>query len=511
MSLKFFRAAAFLALLLPWLNPFAPGPSAAVVPWLVCLAASAFLLLLSVFPVAIKDRIPLSFNQRWVLPVAYAWVAAGLISSVFGLLQYLGYSAVFSPWINHTSLGEAFANLRQRNQFATLTMLALAALLGLALLMKKPVSRFSHALFLLAAALLAVGNAASSSRTGLVQIAMLALVAPLVWTGWRAALPRNLLLVGVLSYALSLMLLPWFAGGDFFSLGLVARLNTIDAVCSSRLTLWANVLHLIAQKPWLGWGWGELSYAHHWALYTGPRFCDILDNAHNLPLHLAVELGLPIALTLCAAFVFWIWTQKPWRERDVTRQLAWAVLALILLHSLLEYPLWYGPFQMAAGLCLLFLWRRNTAEKPSLLPRLLVGITAVFLALACIYAARDYQRISQIYLMPELRILNYREDTLTKINQSRLFAGQARFATLILTPLTPSNAQTIFESSGLLLHFSPEPRVIEKRIESALMLGLEDEAKAQMRRYQQSFPLEFERWMQLNPAQKKRRCERIKC
>ena len=35
--------------------------------------------------------------------------------------------------------------------------------------------------------------------------------------------------------------------------------------------------------------------------------------------------------------------------------MAWSVLTLILLHSLLEYPLWHGPFQMAFGLgiCLL--------------------------------------------------------------------------------------------------------------------------------------------------------------
>ena len=56
---------------------------------------------------------------------------------------------------------------------------------------------------------------------------------------------------------------------------------------------------LIAQKPWLGWGWGELDYAHFITLYPGARFCDILDNAHNLPLHLAVELGVPLAVVLC--------------------------------------------------------------------------------------------------------------------------------------------------------------------------------------------------------------------
>src|SRR5665811_2179347 len=101
--------------------------------------------------------------------------------------------------------------------------------------------------------------------------------------------------------------------------------------------------------------------------YPGARFCEILDNAHNLPLHLVVELGLPLAVLVCGAGLWLVWRQRPWRERDATRQMAWAVLALILLHSLLEYPLWYGPFQVAFGLSLWLLWRRPcaTPEKVS--------------------------------------------------------------------------------------------------------------------------------------------------
>ncbi|WP_413857701.1 pilin glycosylation ligase domain-containing protein [Candidatus Aalborgicola defluviihabitans] len=35
-------------------------------------------------------------------------------------MQYFGDSAALAPWINTTGLGEAYGNLRQRNQFATL-------------------------------------------------------------------------------------------------------------------------------------------------------------------------------------------------------------------------------------------------------------------------------------------------------------------------------------------------------------------------------------------------------
>ncbi|PSJ19817.1 polymerase, partial [Halomonas sp. ND22Bw] len=90
----------------------------------------------------------------------------------------------------------------------------------------------------------------------------------------------------------------------------------------------------------------ELSYAHFSHLYAGPRFVEILDNAHNLPLHLAVELGVPVAVVVCAGFMALVLGARPWRERGPTRLMAWAVLGAMVLHSLLEYPLWYGPFQL---------------------------------------------------------------------------------------------------------------------------------------------------------------------
>ncbi|WP_258305060.1 O-antigen ligase family protein, partial [Escherichia coli] len=79
---------------------------------------------------------------------------------------------------------------------------------------------------------------------------------------------------------------------------LFMRMADGSQTCVGRATLWSNVLELIAQRPWAGWGWGELDYAHYIHPFAGERFCVLLDNAHNLPLHLAVELGLPAALLL---------------------------------------------------------------------------------------------------------------------------------------------------------------------------------------------------------------------
>ena len=267
-------------------------------------------------------------TQRWASPIACAWVLAGVVSGLIGLLQYFGAAQALGPWVNQTQLGEAFANLRQRNQFATLTNIAMAALLWLMVqqpsrpLGGKPGKPALTAwLGMLLATVLALGNAASASRTGVLQACLLIALTGL-WGGLRRPELRRVLLVFGLAYVAASLLLPWLIGQDPLLSGTWGRMRVGEASCATRLPLWSNVLHLIAQKPWLGWGWGELDYAHYVTLYEGLRFCDILDNAHNLPLHLAVELGIPASVFACGVLTWWVWRRQPWREMDSTRQLA---------------------------------------------------------------------------------------------------------------------------------------------------------------------------------------------
>ena len=516
----------FLGLTLPWLNPLTWGPMTGAVPlWFSWVGASAAL--------GVIAARPANWSARRLLRLAAgAWLVAALISVLMGLVQYFGAVEVLRGWISPTPLGVAFANLRQRNQFASLTNMGLVALLWWVTCPTSPRTHSQHSSStptlpaqplepaprlqanlqqigtLGAALLLGVGNAASSSRTGLMQLALIAALT-LIWGQLRHPAVRRALLATVLVYGLASVALPWLAGLDPFGSGAWARLRDGDAACASRLTLWSNVLHLIAQKPWLGWGWGELDYAHFITLYPGERFCDILDNAHNLPLHLAVELGVPAAVLLCGVALWTGWRAKPWVDTDPLRQLAWTVVAVILLHSQLEYPLWYGPFQVALGLCVWFLWHTRASAasqegktdfhmgapaglRPNLKPfSLLAGVfivpVASFFIASGAYATWDYHRISQIYLTPANRLAAYRENTLSKIQGSVLFKQQVRFAELTTTPLTPANAVRVHSLALALLHFSPEPRVIEKLIDSAELLGQPDEAEFYRARYRAAF------------------------
>ncbi|GAB3664780.1 PglL family O-oligosaccharyltransferase [Ramlibacter alkalitolerans] len=517
-------AASALLVALPWLNPFAMGPSPSVQPWLVAMACAVGLWLIApsgpqravlhlvaaaaaLVAWALLPHLPLHPEVLFlaggllliVLAAAVAddpaiahgvkvgLLTAACVSAVLGLLQYFGLSELFHPWVSRASAGEAYANLRQPNQYATLSWIGAAVLLWGNL-------RLRPLLATVLIALLAVGSAASVSRTGVLEGFVLTVLA--AW--WNGPQRRTRLLqcaVAAIAYFAAAWLLPVMLEaltGALPGRTLWGRVGGSEG-CGSRLVLWSNVLHLIAQRPLAGWGWGELDYAHFATLYPGPRFCDILDNAHSLPLHLAVELGVPAALLVCGGALVWIVRQRPWRETAPQRQLAWAIVALILLHSLLEYPLWYGPFQLAFGAALGWLLvtpgqRKRAVRRASALA---LGI-ALLAATAAV--AWDYERVSQIYLPPAERRPAWREDALGNARRSWLFAGQAGFADLTLSSVTQDNAARLHALALQMLHYSPEPRVIERAIESATLLGREEEAVQWLARYRAAFPSEYRAW-----------------
>ena len=110
----------------------------------------------------------------------------------------------------------------------------------------------------------------------------------------------------------------------------------------------------------------------------------------------------------------------------------------------------------------------------------------------------DYWRMSQVYLPPASRAKVFQTDTMTKAKASWFFYDLALFAELTTTPRTTQNAASIFDNAVHLLRLSPEPRVIEKVIESATLLNKTDIATAYLLRYKAAFPEEAARWSSRN-------------
>jgi O-antigen ligase len=485
MSVVAQRALLSALLTLPWLWPHTYGPSAGVEPYLLAAAAAAVALALW----------PAHDAAQGARMAAGAWLAAALVSSVIALLQYFDLETPLYPFVNIAEPGQAFGNLRQPNQLASLLVIGALALRWLV--------RDGRLPWRLAAgmgALLLAALAATASRVGLVEL--LVYGALLLWWSRGAGRGRQVLWVlgGALAlYALAALALPMLAQWTEGIAGrdVVERLRTAESTCGSRLILWRNVLHLIGLKPWTGWGWGELDFAHYITLYDGPRFCHILDNAHNLPLHLAVELGVPVALGVCVLAAWLVWRGRPWAEQRPARQLAWGVLLVIGIHSMVEYPLWYGPFQMAAAVCVWLLWVTRAGAQAA--PRLGLRLAAALAMLcAAAYAGWDYHRISQVYLPPEQRSAAYRDGTMEHARKSWLYADVVCFAEVTSQPATREDAAWLLPQALSTLHFSPEPRVIIKVIESATFLGRDDLALAHLLRFRAAFPREHQAWMEDN-------------
>jgi hypothetical protein len=195
------------------------------------------------------------------------------------------------------------------------------------------------------------------------------------------------------------------------------------------------------------------------------------------------------------------------------RQLAWSLLAMVGLHSLLEYPLWYGPFQVATALCLwvLHAYPAQQARGPAVAdtpasafaaslsarPRLALYVrwfAVPLLALVCAMVSLNYWRMSQLYMTVENRAPAYRDNTHTKVQGAWFFSGHVDFAVLSVTPVSEQTAPYLLQLGEHLLHFSPEAKVVEKILDAAIMLQRADKIAFYAPRFAAAFPEDYQRW-----------------
>jgi len=399
-------------------------------------------------------------------PIAQSLLWVALVCAIMGFVQYAGWAQ--SPgngfdWLHASPQRDAYANLRQRNQFGSLMALGLAAWLYL---QPSPWQRIPlfHWLQL---GLLSLGAVISCSRAGAIAWLALAALATVACSKHRVMAQRSawvapLVAAGLfvlLSGALPTMtLLETQAERWAITPPALTRATTqaegLD-ICESRLVLWRNVLELSLQRPWTGWGWGELDYAMATQALTGTRFCGIVAHAHNLPLQLMVEWGWPLAWGLMACAGIWFWRRRPSLATSSSALLGWALLLPLTVHSLLEFPLWYGPFQMSLGLALGMVAGPAAGSVSAKAQTATRGL-AVLLVAGAGWGAVDYLRVSQPYLPSHLRMPHAQAAPLVEADQTFWFRNAVDFIQLTTTDV-PQEAQKALAQR--LMHYSPEPAV----------------------------------------------------
>lgn len=334
-----------------------------------------------------------------------AWVAAGAASVLVGMVQVFAPDAIDSHWIARTGMpGRAVGNLRQPNHLSTLLLwsaVAVVPLLEMVVLRRHAVAK--AALSLVFAAML-FGVVLSGSRTGLLGVA-----GPVAWGLLDRRLSRTSR--GLLLASPLICLASWWLLGSLSSmlntgaLGASTRLGESQDYSSGRWSIWRDTLVLIARNPWFGVGFGEFNFA--WSLTPFPdRNTQFFDHTHNLPLHLAVELGIPLALLVLGLLLWGLWQAWDRSRRvegsdGVARRAAMVMVLLMALHSQLEYPLWYAyfllPTAFAWGLCLSGSQTPQDERKPA--PWMAIaGIAMLLSAAATVW---DYRKVVAIFAPPQ--------------------------------------------------------------------------------------------------------------
>lgn len=276
----------------------------------------------------------------------WAWALTGALNVVVACIQVFAPDLPDGNWLAVSGYpGRAVGNLRQPNHLSSLLLWSCIAVVGLLEL-----GRIGRGLAAAALALFVFAVVLTASRTGLVSVALLALWGLL---DRRLSRPtRGLLLAAPLLYALSWAALAQWAAASQHAFGGSERLAETD-ISSSRFAIWRDTLALIRRQPWTGVGWGEFNAA--WTLTPSPhRPVAFFDHTHNLPLQLAVELGLPLALAVMALLAWAVWrgARHAWqapRGVGTAQRCAMLMVLMIGLHSLLEYPLWYSYFLLPAA------------------------------------------------------------------------------------------------------------------------------------------------------------------
>ena len=277
---------------------------------------------------------------------ASAMLLAGLLSAAVAMVQVFAPGWADGHFIVRSGLpGRAVGNLRQPNHLSTLLLWALIAWVPLA----HSGRWFGRLLQGWAwgglGTVLVLAVVLTASRTGTVGILLIA-----AWGLVDKRLSRRVrvsMLAAPLVYLLCWALMASWAHSTANTFGGEMRLSEGD-LSASRFGIWSNTLALIRANPWTGVGLGEFNLA--WTLSPFPgRPVAFFDHSHNLPLQLAVELGLPLAAAILA-LLLWALVQaavRSWRlqgQAGAASRAAFMMVLMIGVHSLLEYPLWYAYF-----------------------------------------------------------------------------------------------------------------------------------------------------------------------
>ncbi len=273
--------------------------------------------------------------------LAWALLAGGLINTFVAALQFSGASNGL-PFVLQPPRAVIYGNLAQANHFADYQTLALASAIYLNMQ-----GRLRSAIALPAGLLLLSALAMSGSRSAWLYLLACTALAFWLFRQRKELDSRRLLLI-------CLGALPVFfliqQGLDALGLMTANRRLAGFGDFIIRLSLWRDAWATFLSAPWFGVGYQQYGWHHFQLILSGGSpfatlagFEDVVaEHSHNIVLQFLAEFGI-VAVPLLA-WAAWRLIVGLRTIDSIHRWWVMALLSVLTIHSLLEYPLWYANF-----------------------------------------------------------------------------------------------------------------------------------------------------------------------
>ncbi len=315
---------------------------------------------------------PLAVLTGMLIAGAYraSWLAVAILIGTFaavllGALQVGGGDQSASPYYlySRTNFGVATGFFANSNHMATLLVVSVPVLFALIAELRKRAKnpRASSAVLLLAASgivVLLVGIVLNES------LAVLLLGLPVTIISATMLLPHGMRLRGPVTAAALASIVAILA---VYLTPLQDKLIVSNATSfESRQTMWSNTIPAIADHLVSGSGVGSFSRLYPQYEDQGAVTLTYVNHAHNDYLEIAMEAGLPGVL-LVVSFVMW-WGGRAvsvWRSPATDRYaIAGSIAsAVILVHSLVDYPLRTAAISTIMAACLALMARPRPRHR----------------------------------------------------------------------------------------------------------------------------------------------------
>jgi O-antigen ligase len=434
--------------------------------------------------------------ERAAVTLAWFLFAGALASAVIGLAQRLDSYGFLRGFVTPAAPGRVWANLAQPNHLAD--YLALGTLSAGFLW---AVGRLRLAYLLASAGLILYIMALTGSRAPWLYLGTPAAISIGFWLAERSPVNRRLALFSLAALA-GLLAVPMLVqqlslAPDQAAGVALQRMRGELALTEERPLMWQVAWEVFRQAPLLGVGFRQISehYFFVTAQLSPSRSLGFTDHTHNIVLQTMVEFGLAGTMVLLAGALVWV---AGWVRQPRTPALWWLIglTAVLAVHSMLEYPLWYAFFLGIAAV-LLGLGEARTVEfrsaRRSALPLVAGGALLLgWLVLAQIFL--DYLVLESFlafryrYLHATAEVNKRAKETLLEIHRTSLLAPWVELGLARSIQIDRERLPDKLAVNGRAMRAFPIEDLVYRQAMLLALAGLEGPAEAQWDRAVATFP-----------------------